>query len=254
MKKLIVTLVAAVLCSWGFAQTETQRVSDGLVVNPATPTTTTQATPTTKTKWLPTFKQVLVDGPMKIHFVRIPKAEGPHIVYDTKGCTTSKFTFLMDKNGVLNITERFDSKRITVTDVTIYYHVLENINIARAEVSFDQPVNTPVIDVAFSEGAIADVQFDVRDLKMDVTGKCRIVLSGSARYFDVAISTGKLEAGRMVSMSVDVNASHGAQVCVNATERLHAVTSSSGKVVYKGEPEIIREHTSVFGGHISQMQ
>lgn len=253
MKKRMITLAALLVCGWGYAQNDTQvpvRAGDDYTAAGAVVPSYVSTEEPAATDWLPAFTRVAVDGPMKVRFVKIAKTEGPRISYDTKGYYTARFKAQVDRNGCLRITERTDAKRKSTTEVTVYYHALENLTVARADVSFEAPLDTPVMDMAFSAGAVAEVPLAVRDLKLDMTGKCRIVLTGDARYLVLNIASGKLDAEGLTVMSAAVTASQSAEVRLDVTERLQAEATSSATIVYKGEPAIVRGRTSVFGGEI----
>ncbi len=53
-------------------------------------------------------------------------------------------------------------------------------------------------------------------------------------------------------MAARVNATSGASVMLDATERLEATTSTSGTVYYKTEPSIMRGGIHFMGGNIEQ--
>ena len=94
-----------------------------------------------KTDWLAPFTKVVVDGPMIITFKKVLSAEELKVVYDTKGNLASRFRAVVDKNGVLNISERFDSKQVApMTEVTLYYKELDNIKISHSTATFAEPV------------------------------------------------------------------------------------------------------------------
>ena len=252
MRKWMLALSSVLLCGWAYAQTGNDGLAsqeDYTTAGAVVPRYSSSEEPAA-TDWLPAFTRVSVDGPLKIRFVRIAKTEGPRIAYDTKGYYTARFKAEVDKNGCLCISERTDSKRKSTTEVTVYYHTIENLSVARGDVSFDGALDTPVMDVAFSSGATAVLPLDVRDLKMDVTGKCRITLTGTARYLDLLVASGKVDADALEVMSAAVSASQGAEVRLNVTERLHAQAVGSSSIFYRGEPDIVRGRTSVFGGEI----
>ncbi len=87
---------------------------------------------------------------------------------------------------------------------------------------------------------------------MNVTGNSSATLDGSARYLTLDASTGKVDALNLVVMAARVNATSGASVMLNATERLEATTSTSGTVYYKTEPSIMRGGIHFMGGNIEQ--
>jgi hypothetical protein len=51
-------------------------------------------------------------------------------------------------------------------------------------------------------------------------------------------------------VSATVDASHSAELRMTITERLEATTSTGAKLLYKGTPTILRDHTVIFGGEI----
>ena len=69
---------------------------------------------------------MVVDGPINITFKRVDTEEGLKIVYDTKGNISSRFRAGVDKNGVLQIMERVDSKQAVIpTEVTVWFKSLD---------------------------------------------------------------------------------------------------------------------------------
>ncbi len=203
-----------------------------------------------KTDLLSPFSRLEIDGPLNVHLKRIVDGEDTKIVYDTKGCITSKFKASVNKEGVLRVEERFDQKREDVTDVTIYYESLSDIRIAHATATFEGAVECRILDMAVTGGAIVTIDVQALDTFIECTGKSSLVISGSSRYFKINVSTAKIEAWDLATESSIVDASHGADVRIRASERLEAVTSTAAKVFYRGKPEIVRGKTSLFGGEI----
>ena len=199
-----------------------------------------------KTDWLAPFTKVSVDGPMTIRFKRVTSPEELKIVYDTKGNLASRFRATIDKNGVLNITERFDTKLTTAqTEVTLYF-----IKVSHATAKFEDTVKGNILDVSVSGGAVLTLPIETLDASVECTGKSALILSGRSRYFKIEVSTAKVDAFALETVALNVNASHGAELKMTVTERLEAVTSTSAKLFYKGHPRIIRNRNSLFGGDI----
>ena len=96
---------------------------------------------------------------------------------------------------------------------------------------------------------MADI--DVMDLMIDITGKCRVVLSGKALYQTAEIASAEYDAFDLESMSTVVTSAHNAIVKVNASQRLEAKTATGGKIYYNTYPEILRREIPVFGGEIT---
>ncbi len=232
MKKLISGLTAALL----FAGTGW--------------TQTAEPTPA-KSEWLASFSSVQVNAPLDIVFIRIPAHEAPKIVYDTKGSYTSKFRFEV-KNRVLRISERDDERHPERTEVTVYYNTLESLSVTDATVRFLEPIAGDLFNLTIGTRASLTATFDVKDLKMEVSGRCSATLDGSARYLTLAAATGTVEALDLEVMSARVNVTTGGSLTLNVTERLEAITSTNGTVRYKTKPAILRTEIRLMGGTIDR--
>jgi hypothetical protein len=201
---------------------------------------------------LSSFNSIDVNAPIKLTLIKIDKSEAPYIIYDTKGCYTSKFEFevLKKGDGILKIDERSDSKRESVTEVEVYFNELTDISISKADVTVIGTLDTQLIDLYISNDShfVADV--DTLDIKVYASGKCCIILTGKARYQTVDISTADYNAAKLNTVSTVASSSHNATVKVNALERLEAKSSTGGKILYCIEPIILRSEITLFGGEI----
>lgn len=201
---------------------------------------------------LSSFNSIDVNAPIKLTLIKIDKSEAPYIIYDTKGCYTSKFEFevLKKGDGILKIDERSDSKRESVTEVEVYFNELTDISISKADVTVIGTLDTQLIDLYISNDShfVADV--DTLDIKVYASGKCCIVLTGKARYQTVDISTADYNAAKLNTVSTVASSSHNATVKVNALERLEAKSSTGGKILYCIEPIILRSEITLFGSEI----
>ena len=201
---------------------------------------------------LSSFNSIDVNAPIKLTLIKIYKSEAPYIIYDTKGCYTSKFEFEVQKkgDGILKIDERSDSKRESVTEVEVYFNELTDISISKADVTVIGTLDTQLIDLYISNDShfVADV--DTLDIKVYASGKCCIILTGKARYQTVDISTADYNAAKLNTVSTVASSSHNATVKVNALERLEAKSSTGGKILYCIEPIILRSEITLFGGEI----
>ena len=144
-------------------------------------------------EWLTSFTAVEVSAPLDVKFVQVPDTEAPKIVYDTKGSYTTKFRAEV-RDKVLRITERSDARRPERTSVTVYYNSLERIAIADAVASFEGTLAATLLDMTVGGMAQVTARMDVKDLKMELTGKSTATLTGAVRYLSLFVSTGKLEA------------------------------------------------------------
>lgn len=204
-------------------------------------------------EWLTSFTAVEVTAPLDIRFIRVPDSEAPKIIYDTKGSYTTRFRFDV-RDKVLRISERPDSRRSERTQVAVYYNSLERIAIADAVATFDSTLVSTILDLTVGGMAEVTVPMEVKDLKLELTGKSRATLSGTARYLSLFLSSGALDAARLEVMSAEVNVTSSGSASLWVTDRFEGKTSTGGKIVYKGSPTVIRGGMKFMGGDIMHLE
>lgn len=207
-------------------------------------------TPAPRSEWLGTFSGISIVGAMQVHLVKNVAEEGPRIKYDTKGEPSPKFKASVDKKGILHVEEPIDPKRTTCTEVTIWCNDITSLSVASADLTFENAIECQMFDLEVTGGANVRAHFDVQDLAVDATGRSSIVIDGSARYFRLSVSTAKFDGADLSTVSSIISASHSAEVRISVSERLEAETSTSAKIGYIGEPQILRRRSSMFGGDI----
>ena len=237
MKKLL-TILLFVMASFAAAAQNT------------TTATTEQIISIPKTDWLVSFNRIKIDAPINVVFKQVATADECRITYDTKGNITSKFKFEVDKKGTLVVSEKSDPKRTSVTDVTIYYNTLREVKIAHAKAEFDSRIESTMFDIVVSGGAMVSLDVKTLDLAVECTGVSRLTIGGSTKYLTMRVSTAKVNCSNLSTVSTTVDTSHSAEVRIVVSERLEATTSTGAKLLYKGSPIILRDHTVVFGGDI----
>ena len=240
-------LVATILAMAVFAASAQNTATAPTAANGAA---TEQVVSIPKTDWLTPFTQMKIDGPMNVVIKKVATVEECRITYDTKGNLTSKFKFEVDKKGVLVVSEKYDPKRTSVTDITIYYHSVNEVKIAHAKAVFEEVVESPIFDLIVSGGAMASLDVNTKDIAVECTGVSRLTLNGSTKYLTMRASTAKIDCTKLSVVSATVDASHSAEVRLTISERLDATTSTGAKLLYKGNPEILRNHEVAFGGEV----
>lgn len=230
MKKVLFSIVALIVAATAFSQESTER-----------------------NEWLPSFERVEIKTDAAVRFVCVPDTEAPKIVYDTKGSYTSKFAFAV-ADKVLTITEKIDSRRPERTAVTIYYNALKSFAVSDADVTFEGTLAAGMFDLTVGGYAKFTAALDVTDLRLELSGNSTANLSGKVRYLTLEASTSKLEAANLEVMSAGVNAQSKADVTLNVTERLEAISSTGATVRYKGKPTIVRTTKKMFAGEIKAFQ
>lgn len=204
-----------------------------------------------KMDWMQPFEAVAIEGPVKVVFSRVGEGEQMRISYDTKANTDSRVKASVDKYGVLNIRERGLREGADSIEVFVYYQELKSLAVSEANFRFKNTLEQSQIDLTFSGGATGELPLDSQDVVMTMTGKSKVSLKGKTRYFDLKVSTAEFNGKAFETMSARVNASHGAEVTVMASERMEA-TAQQAQVLYGGNPSIIRS-TATFSGRVEQM-
>lgn len=238
MKKTILTAAALLLAVCGLrAQT----------------TGETQSAAGAKSEWLPSFTTLVIDAPLDIRLICVPDTEAPKIVYDTKGSYTSKFKAAV-KDRVLRITERPESRRPDRTEVTVYYNDLHKVTINDATAVFADTLRSKIHDMTIGGAAVVTAPVDFADLDLNISGRSSVTLTGKARYLRLYISSGKLDASSLETMSAQVNAQSGATATLWVTDRFEGRTSTNAKIFYKGNPSIVRAGAKFMGGDITHIK
>lgn len=213
-----------------------------------------QPRPAPVREYLSSFTAIKVDAPIKLTLIKVDATQAPEIIYDTKGVTTSRFTAEVNRrNNSLEISERSDSRRESITEVTVYFHTLTDISISKADVTIQGVLDTQLLDIEISNDSHFTAEIDVLDLYLTASGRSCILLSGDTRYQTVDISTAEYNATELESMSCVAVSSHNAQVKIDATERLECRTTTGGSIGYKSTPQILRTEVTLFGGEITQL-
>ena len=205
-------------------------------------------------QWTSSFNALDVDASIKLTLTPVGEDEAPYIIYDTKGVESSKFTVEVDREGVLKIRERYDPKRVGVTEVKLYYNTLVDIRLSRADTHVDGVLAGKIMDIDVSNGAQLVAEVDTKDIKIRISGDSRVEISGSTLYHDADVATAKYNAVELESVSTIVRAEHNAEVKVDAIGRLEAKSSTGGKIFYKSEPELLRTEKSLFGVDVQQLK
>lgn len=232
MKKMAMTLLMLTL--FGATQAQTPATDGG------------------QREWLTSFTAVEVTAPLDIHFVRVPDTEAPKIIYNTKGSTSTRFRFEV-RDRVLTVSERPDARRAERTQVTVYYNSLERIAIADAAATFDSTLVATVLDLTIGGMARVKAPLEVKDLKLELTGKSHASLTGTVRYLSLYLSSGSLDAGTLEVMSAEANVTSSGSASLWVTDRFEGRTSTGGKIAYRGNPTIIRGGEKFMGGDITRI-
>ena len=213
-----------------------------------------QGTSSPVKQWTSTFTEIDVDAPIKLRLVQIAADQAPYIVYDTKGNEASKFTAEVEKGRVLKIRERYDPKRVSVTEVEVYFNNLTDITISRAKTVIEGTLDNLMVDIVVSNDATLLATLDVKDLKISISGNSCVELMGEALYHTADVASAQYNAAGLATMSTIVEAHHNSEVRVDAEQRLEAKSTTGGKLFYKSLPELVRTEKTLFGVDIAPLK
>lgn len=210
--------------------------------------------PSPRSEWLGSFNGIAINGRMHVRIIKNAVEEGPRITYDTKGELSAKFKAAVDKSGILRVEEPVDSKRTTITEVTIWCNDISSLSVTAADLTLENTFTGSMFDLEVAGGANLKASFDVLDLAVTATGRSSIVINGSAKYLNLEISTAKFDGSLLDTVASIVDASHTSEVRLSVSERLEGTTSTSATILYTGNPRIVRAHNTMFGGDIVPLE
>lgn len=223
MRNFVLAVAAMLLVSVAFARTQTP-----------------ENTPVSmQSEWLQSFSAIEISGPVDVVLVAVEADRAPKIMWDTKGAYTSKFRYQI-KDRVLRISERADARRPERTTVTVYYNALDEITVSGGHVTCQDVVRGTLFDLCVEGDSSFEAEFEVKDLKMELSGHSTAKLSGTARYMTLSATSGRVSAEDLEVMSATVESRSGAAVRLNVTERIEARTTMNGSISFKGKPSIVR--------------
>ncbi len=209
---------------------------------------------TRQEEWLPSFSELELDGSFRIVLIQQPDSLPPKIVYDTKGYSTSRFRANV-KDKILYISERSDARRPEPTTVKLYLSDrVQRIAVYNAECEFGNLLFGNHISLTVGGHAQVRAEVDVQDLKVDLTDRSMITLSGEARYLWITAASGEVKASELKAMAVKVEARNSSVVSVQAEDRLEAQSSTKAVINYKGSPSILLTSIGFMGGEINRLQ
>ena len=111
-----------------------------------------------------------------------------------------------------------------------------------------------LLDLTLGRKASLTAAFDVKDLRMELTGGSSATLTGKAGYLTLFASTGRVAASGLEVMSAEVNAQSKADVSLWITDRFIGKTTTNARITYKGQPAVVRGGAKFMGGEISHVE
>jgi len=124
--------------------------------------------------------------------------------------------------------------------VTLIYteEINEIIANTSAEVIFEDMIKTRSLSITTSTSGAVEANVQVERLDLSATTSGRIEMTGNAEEVEATASTGgTIYAYDVEAMEVYAKANTGADVRVNAQDRLKATANTGGTVSYRGKPK-----------------
>jgi len=125
--------------------------------------------------------------------------------------------------------------RVTLTYTEEIEEILANTS---AEISFEDMIETKRLSIRTSTSGVVDAKIKVTSLDLSATTSGRVDVTGDADEVEATASTGgTIYAYDVEAIEVYAKANTGADVRVNAQERLRASANTGGTVSYRGRPK-----------------
>ncbi|MCD7962184.1 MAG: DUF2807 domain-containing protein [Rikenellaceae bacterium] len=152
------------------------------------------------------------------------------------------------KNGTLTIKLKTNTQKESYAEVTIYYKNVNELEIIKSKVSFDEVVDNGIFKVSVSSGGNLSMEVDTKDLSVSADGNSAVMISGDTEYLNIdANAKSKVDARSLEAKSATVRSRFGAEVFVWGTDKLDATSGSSGVIYYKGNPEVLKVSEKMMG-------
>lgn len=149
-------------------------------------------------------------------------------------------------NGVLSVSLRPTIGSKARADVRIYYRgALYDISVTDARLSVTEEIVAHTMRLAISGGANVNVAVDVKDMEVDVNGNSSLLMLGTAKYLTLKVTErSRVDVRKLQAVSAETEAATGAEVYVNASERLVANARTAATIFYMGNPTIFKDRSS----------
>ncbi len=140
----------------------------------------------------------------------------------------------------IHIRDRYSSRSRNrrVKAYLTYTEEIEEIAVnTSAEIVFEDVIKTNRLFITASTSGLVEAKIDVKYLEMSATTSGRVDLSGESEEVEAKASTGgTIYAYDVEASEVYAKANTGADVRVNAQDRLRASANTGGSISYKGKP------------------
>lgn len=142
-------------------------------------------------------------------------------------------------NGELKIYPKQRISRCLAKKVYVTFKTIHSLEASSgSEIVSKMELKMPSLQVSVSSGANIDLSLSVKNLNADGSSGGNLKLTGSAENFEVEGSSGtNIKAKDLQTKTCNAGASSGANLKVNATEKISAQASSGGNIKVMGNPK-----------------
>jgi hypothetical protein len=155
------------------------------------------------------------------------------------------------ENGVLKIYSEENIKRSESKKVMVNVTDLTAVNATSgSDVYSTNTLKVDTIKLSTTSGADIEVELDAESTTLESTSGSDIRVKGTTNTLSASATSGSdIDAQHLISQSCTASVTSGADIVVNAEEKITANATSGGDIKYYGNPE----HKSISdnsGGHI----
>jgi len=154
-----------------------------------------------------------------------------------------------NRNGVLHVYSEANIREAEMKRVYVTMKDIESLSTSSAgDIIGQTPVRTGRLELSVSSAGDIKLEVNVKEIKVGVSSSGDVTLTGEADLLNANLSSaGDLNAYGLVVREADVSASSAGDADINVTERLTALSSSTGDINYRGNPKYIDAHSSSAG-------
>lgn len=195
---------------------------------------------------LSAFHTIVLSGNMNVQLI---KSDQNVLKEYLVSATVEKLKWHVNNDGALHVTVRPTSGVETHADVRIYYNdVLQRISVTESNVATENSIEAPMLVVDITGGGNAKLAVKCKDLEVNSSGNSAATLVGATKYLTIKASQHSgIDARNLQSESADVSANMGAELFVNANDRLAGSAVSGATIWHVGTPDILKSHTRLGG-------
>lgn len=220
-KQIILVILGIFVSTWVLAQDEEVRQLDsfdGISVGES-------------------IKVTLVKGSKNEAVIKVSGAEAKDVLTEVNG---DYLKVHMDKGSYFN----------TNVEVRVTYSgELREVKVSSSGKIFSEGViQSEELFVKASSSGRMELAVNVDKLKVDVSSSGKVALNGKANTQVIeASSSGRYEGFDVASKGAKADVSSSGKIEISVSDELYADASSSGRVLYKGNPERVMVDTSSSG-------